>query len=290
MSGWLLAQGSNGALAALLVAGHAVGDFVLQTRGMVARKHEPSRLLFHAAAVVAVQTLFLIPFLSPGALAVLLGLGVLHAAIDRTKLVLQGRRESPLPLFVADQLAHLCVLAGAWLLLRGAPGAWLAAPDPEMTRRLTLIAVLISAYAWIGNGAAALIAGLLRSFPLPPPAATDGGVTASDATPDGATPDGATPDGATAVDATAVDATAGDVTAGRRVACGRMIGILERMLTLTLVLIGQWGALGFVMAAKSIARFRDLEQREFSEYYLIGTLASILVAAASGLLVKFLVG
>ena len=69
---------------------------------------------------------------------------------------------------------------------------------------------------------------------------------------------------------------------------GRMIGILERMLVLTLVLVGQWGALGLVMAAKSIARFEDLKHRSFSEYYLIGTLASLLVATVSGLLVKLL--
>ncbi|MEX0762150.1 MAG: hypothetical protein WD208_03770 [Dehalococcoidia bacterium] len=69
---------------------------------------------------------------------------------------------------------------------------------------------------------------------------------------------------------------------------GRIIGILERMIVLTLVLVGQWGALGLVIAAKSIARFRNLDNRAFSEYYLIGTLASILIATVSGLLVRLL--
>lgn len=69
---------------------------------------------------------------------------------------------------------------------------------------------------------------------------------------------------------------------------GRIIGILERMIVLTLVLVGQWGALGLVVAAKSIARFRNLDNRAFSEYYLIGTLASILIATVSGLLVRLL--
>ncbi|HET7602549.1 MAG TPA: hypothetical protein VFK36_05990 [Gemmatimonadales bacterium] len=63
---------------------------------------------------------------------------------------------------------------------------------------------------------------------------------------------------------------------------GRLIGILERALVLTLVLLGQFGALGFVVAAKALARFRGLDDRDFAEYFLIGTLASLLHAVAVG--------
>jgi hypothetical protein len=63
---------------------------------------------------------------------------------------------------------------------------------------------------------------------------------------------------------------------------GRIIGILERALALTLVLLGQYGALGLVVAAKAIARFRGLEDRDFAEYFLIGTLASLLHAVIVG--------
>jgi hypothetical protein len=62
------------------------------------------------------------------------------------------------------------------------------------------------------------------------------------------------------------------------------------VILLTLVILGQWGALGFVIAAKSIARFKDLDQRDFSERYLIGTLASVAVAIASGLAVRGFLG
>ena len=48
-------------------------------------------------------------------------------------------------------------------------------------------------------------------------------------------------------------------------------------------------ALGFVVAAKSVARFRELESQRFADYYLIGTLGSILVAIATGILVRALV-
>lgn len=59
------------------------------------------------------------------------------------------------------------------------------------------------------------------------------------------------------------------------------------MLVLTLVLFGQWAAIGLIVAAKSIVRFRD-GSTSFAEYYLLGTLTSMLVAIGAGVLVKLL--
>jgi hypothetical protein len=67
---------------------------------------------------------------------------------------------------------------------------------------------------------------------------------------------------------------------------GRMIGLLERLLVFTLVLVGQYGALGFVIATKGLARFKDLDHREFAEYFLIGTMLSIVLAGGIALIVK----
>lgn len=41
-----------------------------------------------------------------------------------------------------------------------------------------------------------------------------------------------------------------------------------------------------VVAAKSSARFEELRHRAFAEVYLVGTLASVLAAIASGLLLQ----
>lgn len=70
---------------------------------------------------------------------------------------------------------------------------------------------------------------------------------------------------------------------------GRIIGILERALALTLVLLGQFGALGLIVAAKALARFRGLEDRDFAEYFLIGTLASLLHAVVVGVGLRLLI-
>ena len=52
----------------------------------------------------------------------------------------------------------------------------------------------------------------------------------------------------------------------------------------TFVLTANPAAIGFVVAAKTLARFKQLDDRRFAEYYLLGTLASVSVALASGLL------
>ncbi len=80
-----------------------------------------------------------------------------------------------------------------------------------------------------------------------------------------------------------------DRTAGAiEIARGRAIGALERALAFTLVLLGDFGAVGWIIAAKSLARFKALEDREFAEYFLIGTLASFLLAVLAGIGVRIL--
>ncbi|MGX7108541.1 DUF3307 domain-containing protein [Facklamia miroungae] len=60
---------------------------------------------------------------------------------------------------------------------------------------------------------------------------------------------------------------------------GALIGNLERILSLIFLGMGQVNAIGLIYTAKSIARFKRLEEdKGFAEYYLIGTLYSILYA------------
>lgn len=59
---------------------------------------------------------------------------------------------------------------------------------------------------------------------------------------------------------------------------GSWIGILEREIIFILGLLGQYGAIGFVIAAKSLARHSQLNEPAFAEKYLIGTLLSSFMA------------
>jgi len=72
---------------------------------------------------------------------------------------------------------------------------------------------------------------------------------------------------------------------------GRYIGVLERSLVLTAVLFGKMEFIGYIFAAKSIARYPEMKDgTHFAEYYLIGTLTSISIAFFGGLLLKYLLG
>ena len=67
---------------------------------------------------------------------------------------------------------------------------------------------------------------------------------------------------------------------------GNIIGKLERIIIAILLLNNQFGVIGFVLTAKSIARFKQMENRDFAEKYLIGTLTSFLIVLISIFILK----
>jgi hypothetical protein len=281
-----------------LILAHLVADFLLQTETMVADKFTAGRrgwrgLLAHGAAVA----LCLVPVALAFGLA---GLGLLvlvaaaHVVIDRWKVratrhaeahaladahrqheatattaVGLGPAWTPLPgaLFIVDQLLHLAVSGVAWLvLLARAPltqpfvdavNAALGWVDPAALHRAVVIGVVIASLAIVNVRAAALfVATLVR-----PREAVTGQPIAQE-----------------------------DVAQQSPARLGATIGVLERLLIVTFVLSGSSAAVGFVVAAKTLARFKQLDDRDFAEYYLLGTLASVAVAVGSGLLATAALG
>ena len=71
---------------------------------------------------------------------------------------------------------------------------------------------------------------------------------------------------------------------------GMWIGLLERFLILTFILINQYAAIGFLIAAKSILRFSEKENstQKKTEYVLIGTLMSFAATMILGLIMNAL--
>ncbi len=66
---------------------------------------------------------------------------------------------------------------------------------------------------------------------------------------------------------------------------GKYIGMLERLFVFLFVVLDQWQAIGFLLAAKSVFRFGDLskaQDRKLTEYVLIGTLLSFAFAIVIG--------
>ncbi|PMG85128.1 hypothetical protein BCU83_18390 [Vibrio breoganii] len=73
------------------------------------------------------------------------------------------------------------------------------------------------------------------------------------------------------------------------IAGGELIGYLERVLILTFTFVGSYAAVGFVLAAKSIFRFGELnksDDRSMTEYVLIGSLISVVLTTLVGTLIS----
>jgi hypothetical protein len=66
---------------------------------------------------------------------------------------------------------------------------------------------------------------------------------------------------------------------------GKLIGIVERFLALALIIMGQYAAVGLIIAAKSILRINGTQK---SEYVLVGTLISFSIAVFSGILINMI--
>jgi hypothetical protein len=69
---------------------------------------------------------------------------------------------------------------------------------------------------------------------------------------------------------------------------GRLIGNLERIVLTMVVAAGSYAALAFLVAAKGLVRSEEFEKsRNFTEYFLIGSLSSVLVALCTGLALRY---
>jgi len=69
---------------------------------------------------------------------------------------------------------------------------------------------------------------------------------------------------------------------------GKTIGQYERIIILTLVLLNQYEAIGFLITGKSIIRFADHNSNLRSEYVLVGTMMSYAIAILTGVCVNYL--
>ena len=69
-------------------------------------------------------------------------------------------------------------------------------------------------------------------------------------------------------------------------AAGRYIGNLERLIIMIGLIIGSWDVLAVVIALKTVARYQELDKKIQAEYFLVGSMGSILwaIVMTSGLI------
>ncbi len=230
-------------LAFALLAAHLAGDFVFQTDAMAKSKRRTDTLLNHAAIHA------LLAYIAAGCLAaweIPLAVFLSHAAIDFAKARAPRQTQT---VFWIDQAAHILVLV-AIALAAAAPGVeclWSTGLGPGWGQ----LGVLIS-----GAIVCIRVLAIVIGFWVEPYLNEIKG---------------------TGQDGFAAGASRG-LTNG-----GRTIGQWERALIFLLVLVGQPGAIGFLIAAKSIFRFGELMDRRNrmeAEYITVGTLMSFGTAIA----------
>lgn len=209
----------------------------------VASRRSLRRTAGHAAFVTLVHLAAVLPLIDVTVAVAVFGIGVLHVVVDGLKGRFADSRRGDPWVVVLDQAVHLGVIAGVWLLVVDGVG-WVAPrPSPGWLDAWTAGAVVTAGFAVNATGGSVIVRAVLG--PLE---------------------------------------TAGDDRGDSgRSGAGRLIGVLERTLTLILILAGQWAAMALLATAKSVARFDDLKDRRFAEYYLVGTLTSLLVAVVIGL-------
>ncbi|MBA2717964.1 MAG: DUF3307 domain-containing protein [Chloroflexi bacterium] len=232
-----------------------------------------------------------------------------------------GRAWTPQPaaLFLADQGAHLAAASGGWaVLLAGVPldpgwtaaiDGWLGSWDRVAVHGVASAAVVLIGLAIVNIRAASLFVGILVR-PVEVTAGGEhrwGGRVAPAPDPDirSSTSAAQAPVGrrwsirlgpldarviAEPEPAIASPASPSTPPLGGSARVGSTIGVLERILIVVFVLTGTDVAIGFVVAAKTLARFRLLDDRDFAEYYLLGTLASVAIAIVSALIGRAALG
>ena len=70
---------------------------------------------------------------------------------------------------------------------------------------------------------------------------------------------------------------------------GKWIGIIERVLIFTFIIVNQLSVIGFLLAAKSVFRFGDLKDstdQKKTEYIIIGTFISFLLSIIMGIIIQ----
>ncbi|BFM08707.1 DUF3307 domain-containing protein [Halioxenophilus aromaticivorans] len=244
----------------LLLAAHFVADFYLQAGKWIHCRNENhfkspglwKHGLVHLVLYLAVLLLWFLPGQQPapwlqvaGAVAIL---AISHVLTDGWK----SYRPATLLYFLIDQIIHITIIFALWLWITDTAfddikrvAAWL------MSSQNLAIAL---AYLLVGKPASVLISMALKRH-------TD------------------------AMSQTAEQGEAGALTGVGLASAGAWIGYIERFLTLSFVLMGQFTGIGFLVATKTIFRFGDLttnKDMKLTEYMMLGTLLSFAFALAVG--------
>lgn len=229
---------------------HLLADFVLQTDRMCLHKSiSPRQGLLKHAGLVAGVNFLLLAYFGPGLAAIFVLLVTAAHLLIDMGKCRLQQGDNNILLFVVDQAFHLGVIVFGWYLL------YFQKPLRQIPERLAVLWVNLHLPS-PGEIMLYLIVILLAVF----------------------------------VGDVFIKLVLQKINGQADTAVtSRYIGIVERLLVMLMVVIGEVGAIGFIFAAKSVARFQKLDEK-FASYYLLGTLLSLLWAILAGLALLLLAG
>lgn len=264
---------------ALMLLSHVIADFVLQTDRIADGKRRNYKIMgSHACCYLLTNLVLLAPYLSlaNNLWYLVIALALAHWFIDVKKVEYDQRHKHGLGSFCLDQLAHISLIGLSYPLLQdiqptaafSALAGFLSAHYPVLglltKQDLCVYILILSGYLFNFKGATVIIKLVLDRYlylkaPQPFPVSLP-------------------PDSRAAV----AESAAARLPAGAGKNAGEAIGNLERLIIVTLVIQQNYAAIGLVFAAKTIARYKQLEEKNFAEYFLIGTFTSLIVALFTG--------
>lgn len=240
----------SGLVLGLLLLSHGVADFILQSNKMVEDKVAGrwTTYISHFFVVWIISVLFLHPFFSGQVVKVLLGLSLAHLIVDWVsyRFTPPSRIDSNPLGFALDQLFHIILILLAWQWLHHIPRL---SPIDFYSEIIAVPACREN----IGNGIIVSNVYLYVVF------------------------------GGAIFIGKAMRSLPQEVSKYEITGMGRYIGILERIIILTFILYQAVAGIAFVLMAKSLTRYQELNNKSFAEYYLVGTLWSTALALIGGL-------
>ena len=238
-------------IVAILISVHLLADFLFQTSAYSEKKRKMLKsLLLHCFIYFIVfEIIFFILFQCEKAFILGLIISVLHFLINYTVNKLEKyfpKRRLQLLFFSLNQLIHIVMIVGMYYILNLENLTNNLYTKLQTYEDFKIIVLYISVFSIILDPASVFIRKLFTS----------------------------------------ISPKTYPKTNLEELKAGNIIGKLERIIIAILLLNNQFGVMGFVLTAKSIARFKQMENKDFAEKYLIGTLTSFLIALISVLILK----
>ena len=238
-------------IVAILISVHLLADFLFQSSAVLERKRQERKFLFLHCFIyfVVFEILFFILFQCEKAFLLGVIISILHFLINFIKNKLEKsfpQRRLQIWIFSINQLIHFALLIGMNYIFNLENSVSNLYIKLQEYENFKIIILYIFVFSIIFEPASVFIRKLFTS--ISPKTSPKENL--------------------------------------EELKAGNIIGKLERIIIAILLLNNQFGVIGFVLTAKSIARFKQMENRDFAEKYLIGTLTSFLIVLISVLILK----